>query len=265
MIRTVIAAAAALLLTACSGAEDVTARYALGEGGAGPKLLVKAAANGDARVDSGQQVLVRKGDAEYIVLGTGADAFAAKIDDFVAVMGEMLREAGLKPTALPKQPEYEVVKEGEETIADRKGDVWKVKPKAGAAGPDLAAVLSTDGKLANVGRALMMQVRMGSAQAEQIQGGRGNLEKAVHEMLGKGTVLRFGNALKLESVEKNKFSDADFALPANVLDRAKLKAKLTAERDRARAAAQAAPQPQGGAAPQAPAAPPAPTVPAPKR
>jgi hypothetical protein len=180
-------------------------------------------------------------------------------------MGEMLREAGLKPAGLPKQPDSEVTKQGEETIANYKGDVWKVKPKGGTAGPDLEAVLSTDSKLANVGRALMMQVRMGSSQAEQIQGGQGNLEKAVHEMLGKGTVLRFGTALKLESVEKNKFSDADFALPKAVYGRPELKAKLTAERNRARAAAQAAPQGPRGPAPQVPQAPSAPSVAAPKR
>ena len=128
MIRICVAAFAALALAACSKApEDTTARYTLG-GGAGT-ITVQAAANGDARVESGQQVIVRNGDTEYLVLTDSKGRFAAKVSDFIAAMGEMMREDGMKPTGLGPQSEYDLVKKGTETVAGVAGDVWNVSAK----------------------------------------------------------------------------------------------------------------------------------------
>nr|AGU10040.1 hypothetical protein [uncultured organism] len=258
MIRICIAAVAALALAACSKApEDVTARYALA-GGAGT-ITVQAAGNGDARVESGQQVLVRKGGTEYLLVTDSQGRFAAKMEDFIAAMGEMIREAGMKPTGLPPQSEYDLAKTGSETVAGIPGDVWKVSAKGAAkAGPaeTVEAVISGDPAYANVGKALTMQTRLGTAGMQQVQGGAGNLEKKVAEMLDKGMVLRFGDAIKLEKVEKAPIEPSSFTLPA-VLDKAALKTRMTAERERARAAAAKA---MPGGAPSAPAPAPAPTA-----
>lgn len=265
MIRICITAMAALALAACSKAPDVTARYALG-GGVG-SITVQAAANGDARVESGQQALVRKGGTEYMLMTDGKGKFAAKIDDFVAVIGEMMREDGMKPTGLPPQSEFDLVKKGSETVAGVTGDVWTVQPKdpkAAPPGPPIEAVVSGDSAYANVGKALSMQTRMGAKSMEQMQGGMGNLEKRVAEMLDKGMVLRFGDALKLDKVDKGPIDAKAFELPT-VVDKAALKVRLTAERARARAASGAPPmeeRPSPDAKP-APAPAPAPT-PAPK-
>lgn len=229
MIRMCLAAVAALALAACSKApEDVTARYTLG-GGVGT-VTVQAAANGDARVEAGQQKLVRKGGTEYLVLTDAKGSFAAKSSDFIAVMGDMMKEAGIKPMAMPPQVEYDLTKQGAETIAEIKGDVWKVAPKQPTPGAEsFEAVITSDPAFANVGKALEMQTKLGAAQAEQIQGGQGNLEKRVGEMLGKGMVLRFADALKLDKVEKTPIDPKVFDLPA-VLDKAALKARMTAAR-----------------------------------
>lgn len=241
MIRICVAAFAALALAACSKApEDTTARYTLG-GGVGT-ITVQAAANGDARVESGQQVIVRNGGTEYLVLTDSKGRFAAKVSDFIAAMGEMMREDGMKPTGLGPQSEYDLVKKGTETVAGVAGDVWNVSAKpakdAKAAPPTetIEAVISSDPALANVGKALSMQTRLGTAGMQQVQGGQGNLEKRVEEMLDKGMVLRFGDALKLDKLEKAPIDAKVFALPA-VIDKTALKARLNAERARARAAA----------------------------
>jgi hypothetical protein len=257
--KTCLAAVAALALAACSKApEDVTARYTLG-GGVGT-ITVEAAGNGDARVEAGQQTLVRSGGTEYLVLADGKGRFAAKMADFVAVMSEMIKEAGFKPMGMPPQGEYDLAKTGAETIATVPGDLWKVSPKKGPATETFEAVISSDPAYANVGKALEMQTRLGAAQAEQMQGGRGNLEKRVEEMLAKGMVLRFADALKLDKVEKGPIDPKSFVLPT-VIDKAALKVRLTAERERAKAAAAKAMP--GGPPPAAVQPAPAPT-PAPK-
>jgi hypothetical protein len=262
--KTCLAAVAALALAACSKApEDVTARYTLG-GGAGT-ITVQAAANGDARIEAGQQQLVRRGGDEYLLLTDAKGRFAAKVTDFIAVVGEMMKEAGFKPMGTPPQGEYDLAKQGTETIAEVPGDVWKVSAKKGPASETFEAVISSDPAYANVGKALQMQTRLGAAQAMQMQGGQSNLEKRVEEMLSKGMVLRFADALKLDKIEKGPIDPKTFTLPT-VLDKAALKTRMAAERARAQAAAKAAPAPGGPPPVQvqpAPAPTPAPT-PAPK-
>lgn len=254
MIRFPLAAAALALLAACSSQpEDMTATYAVGPAG-GMRLTVKAAANGEARVDAGQQVLIRREGKEYLILNDSQGRFAAALPDFIAAMGELLREGGMKPTGLGAQPDYALVKEGSEEIAGLKGDVWKVRPKATPTTTALDAVVSAEPRYAGIGKALAMQARLGAAGAEQMQGGQGNLEKRVAEMLDKGMVLRFGTGLKLEKVEATPLEPTTFALPDPVLDRTALKRRMATERDRVRAA-----QKKMQAPPVAP--PPAPALP----
>ncbi|MDT8758984.1 hypothetical protein MZO42_09770 [Sphingomonas psychrotolerans] len=262
MIRICLAAVAALALAACSKApEDVTARYSLG-GGQGT-ITVEAAGNGDARVEAGQQMLVRKGGTEYVLLTDSKGRFAAKMDDFVAAMGEVMKEGGIKPMGMPPQGEYDLAKQGSETIADVKGDVWKVSPKKGPATESFEAVISSDPAYANVGKALEMQTKLAAAQSKLLQGGESNLEKRVSEMLGKGMVLRFASALKLDKIEKGPIDAKSFELPT-VLDKAGIKARMNAERERAQAAAKAMQSAQPPVQ-QAPVPAPAPTpTPAPK-
>lgn len=257
MIRYCIAAIAALALAACSKApEDVTAHYSLG-GGAGA-VTVKAAANGDARLESGQQALLRKGGVDYMLITDAKGPFAANMTDFLAVIGELMREDGMKtPPAPPEQGEFELAKTGTDTIAGIQGDIWRITPKDPAKGPaqSVEAVISTDPAYAHVGQALGMQTRLGAGMQKLQGGGESKVDKLVAEMLGKGMVLRFDNTLKLDKLEKAPIDAKTFTLPA-VLDKTALKARMAAERDRMRAAA----PPQG----QPPVAVPAPGEPAPK-
>ncbi|NIJ21861.1 hypothetical protein FHS95_003572 [Sphingomonas naasensis] len=256
MIRFCIAAVAALALAACSKApEDVTAHYAVG-GGAGT-VIVKAAANGDARLESGQQALVHKGGVDYMLITDSKGSVAANMTDFLAVIGELMREDGAKPQTPPAQGDFELTKTGTDTVAGIKGEIWRITPKdptKAPAGQTSDAVINSDPAFAHVGKALSMQTRLGAAM-QQLQGGSGSFDKLIQEMLDKGMVLRFDNTLKLDKLEKGPIDAKTFALPA-VLDKAALKKRLTEERDRMRAAQAAAPtgqppiaMPPGEAAP----------------
>jgi hypothetical protein len=234
MIRICLAAAAALLIAGCSKApEDVTARYALGGGQA--SMIVKAAGNGDARIDSGGQTLIRHDGKDYLLAKDSQGSFSASVEDFIAVMVEMLKETGLKPPTMPEQPEFVLAKGGKETVGGVEGDVWKVQTKADPKTDAADAVVSEDPTLANVGKAMQIQNRLGVASMEQMQGGRTSLDRRIEEMLAKGTVLRFGPTVRLDKIERGPIDASNFALPGTILDKAALKKRLVAERERVRA------------------------------
>jgi hypothetical protein len=257
--RTCLAAAAALLLAACSKApEDVTASYAMGGRPAG--MTAKAAGNGDARVDMLGSTLIHHDGADYLVSQDSQGSFAAKVDDFVALSVEAIKARGFTPPPRPAEPDYDVTKGAAETVAGQKGDVWSVAPKGGAAGPKIEAVISSDRALVNVGKAVAMQNKLTTGGMAELRGGVGKLEQAVQDMLAKGAMLRFGDEVKLEKVTKGPLPAADFALPGTVLDRAGLKAR--AEAERARMMKMQAQMPGGGVPPVAP---PAPSAATPKK
>lgn len=256
--RMLLAAVAALSLAACSKkAEDVTATYSLG--GNSGAMTVKAAANGDARIDSGSSTMIRHGNDEYLLGKDSQGAFAAKVSDLAAVLSESMRESGMLPKDPPAQPEFELVKKGEETIADLKGDVWTVKAKDKSGAEPIEAVVDADPALAGVGRAMAMQTHLAAAGLPG-KPGPASLQSRVEELLGKGLVLRFGEGVKLEKIQRGPIAASDFALPKTILDKAALKKRFDEERKRMM---QAMPQGAGapGAAPQG--AVPAPAAPAP--
>jgi hypothetical protein len=217
-------AAAALLLSACSepAPVDMTARYANGSG----RIVVQAAANGDARVETGGQTLVRRGGTEYLVAEDARGRFAVPLPEAIAAMDEIQREAGVKPLGLGPQPDYALTRGGSETVAGVKGVLWKAHPSQVPSLTSAEAVISEDPAHRTLAAALAMQTRLGAAGMAQVQGGVGNLETRIAEMLGKGLVLRFNATLRLEKIEAGPIAAAEFALPAAVLSRAAFKARL---------------------------------------
>lgn len=231
MIRKYFAVATLLLAAACSKTpEDVSARYSIANGQG--TITVKAAGNGDTRLEAGPQTFIRHDGTDYFVLTEGNDRFAATIPDFVAAMGELIREGRKAPPPQPKEPEFEVVKGGEETIAGLKGTVWKVQTKPSMPGaPTVEVVVTDDPAFANISKAMVTQAHFASAGMEQLAGHVPNLEKKLGEVLEKGMVLRFGDGLKLEGIEKAPIAKTEFTLP-KVLDKAALKTRLDDMRKR---------------------------------
>lgn len=220
MIRRFLAAAVLLAMAACSkpAPVDMTAWYSRDQGS---PIVVKAAANGDSRVDAGERVYIRRGGVDYVVLRDAKGSFAARESDLLALYGQAADPAAPRP-----QPEYAISEAGPETVSGFGGTVWKVHPKDVPSLPAVDAVISTDPLLESVGRGLAMQTRMLITRNASMAGGLGNLEKRMLELFEKGTVLRLNNALKLDHVAKGPIAPGAFELPGLVLDRAALKARL---------------------------------------
>ena len=218
-----------LLLAACSAAKpvDLTARY-VREAPDGP-ILVKAAANGDARVEAGETVYLRKDGTDYVVLRDGQGSYAVRREDLLAVLAEGDSGLGPGPRA---QPEYAVSPGAAETVAGVKGTVWKLHPKDVPSLATADAVIADDPSLANLGKALAMQASFAIARNSAGLGGPGNLEKAMIALFEKGAVLRFGSALRLERIDKSPIDASVFELPKPLLDRAALRQRVAAERAR---------------------------------
>lgn len=221
MIR-ICLVAGLLTIAGCSRAapEDMTARYAR-EGQ--PALVVMAAANGDSRVVAGDTVFLRRGDAEYVVLHDAAGTFSTRIDDALAVFGEDQPGFSAGPRA---QPEYALTEGGREAVSGVRGLLWKGHPREVPSLTSFEGVVSTDPALAPLGRGLAMQTRFAITRNSAIGGGPGNFERAMLDLFGKGTILRFNTVLRLESIEKAPLPAALFAVPDPLLGRDALRTRL---------------------------------------
>ncbi|MCD2323184.1 hypothetical protein LQ953_04030 [Sphingomonas sp. IC-56] len=253
-MRIRFAVAGALLLAACSKSpEDATATYKLGGQSAG--MTLKVAANGDARIDMMGNTLIRKDGVDYLVGKDSQGTVVAKIDDLGQVIGTAMKESGAKPPAPPQQPDYELAKTGTETIANLPGELWKLRAKGGAPAPggELDAVIATDPAYKQMGKAMLLQTRMMTLGMRESGQPENKVDKKVEELMSKGLVLRMGQGVTLEKVEKAKFDADTFKLPAAALGRDALTARFKAERDKMEAAQKAAAA-QGGQMPAPPAA-----------
>lgn len=208
-----IAFAAALLLAACSESKpvDLTAHFA--REGSTP-ITVKAAANGDSRVEAGDRVFLRLGGKEYLVQKDAKGSYAVALDDAIAVLGATPPGQGPRP-----QPGYSLGQGGQENIAGVQGKVWKVFPKDVPSLTNVDAVIANDPGLAPMGKGLAMQSRFTISVNSGPMGGLGNLEKALIELFDKGPVIRFGTALRLDGIEKKPVAASELLLPQPVLSR----------------------------------------------
>lgn len=218
MTRIWLAVVALALAAACSAAkpEDVTARYA--RDGA-PPLTLRAAVDGDARVEAGETIFIRKDGVDYVVLSDAGGKFSARIDDALAVFAA--DKSGILPGP---HPEYALSQGAAETVAGVGGTQWKGHPKEIPSLTSFEGVVSEDPALAALGRALAMQTRF--AIMRNSATGVGTFEQAMLDLFAKGAVLRLNQALRLERIEKGPLPVSLFEIPPPLLDRAALAARL---------------------------------------
>lgn len=238
MIRKTLIIAALAMVAACSKApEDVTAHYAVG-GGRGT-ITIKAAADGDLKVEAGQQTLIRKGGVDYVVINDGTEKFAASFADFVGATADIAKQNGVKPQALPADPDYEAIEVGEEKVGEQKGAIWRVQPKGNPNGDSIQLVISRDPAYANVAKAVAMQTQLTGQRMASVYTSVPKAEKLLEDVIAKGMVLRLGEAMTLQDVTKGAIPDSEFALP-KVLDRAALRQRIMDQATKALDAAKAA-------------------------
>lgn len=238
MTRKSIILAALTLVAACAKApEDVTAHYTTA--GGQNAITVKAAANGDAKVEAGPQMLIRKGGTDYVVVNDNGDRFAASFADFVGATADIAKQNGVKPQPLPQDPDYEAIEVGEEKVGDQKGTIWRVQPKGNPGGDAIRIIVSRDPAYANVAKAIAMQTRLTGARMALAYTSMPKAEKILEDVIAKGMVLQLGDSLTLKDVTKGTIPASEFALP-KVLDRASLRKRITDQASKALDAAKAA-------------------------
>ncbi|MEG3181080.1 hypothetical protein [Sphingomonas sp. LT1P40] len=223
-MKRLLSALLVLSVAACSEPplEDVTAYYAKPEGIA---FKVEAAANGDARVTAGDQVMIHKGSAEYLVTSDATGAYAGRVADYVAVLDEAPSSGPFAGQSRP-QPDYVTAEDGAATVAGMPGVKWKIHPKDVPSLRAIDAVVSDDPALAVLGTGVAMHAKLLIERNSRGLGAKpGNLETAMMALYNKGAVLRFGTVFELERIEKGAIPADRFRLPP-VLDKAALKKRM---------------------------------------
>jgi hypothetical protein len=214
----IIAALFAVLLIAAPASADITARYAQWNGE--PPMVVQASDSGESRVTVSEAVYVTTGGVNYMILDDAQGRFVIRQQDFLNLMADLLRATtAAAPTNAPAPA---VAEGGTETLAGRAGTVFRLSdPRQPSDTFEL--VISTDPELAPLGRAIGSLVGVFGITMSRTAPGLGT---AVSELVGRGTLLRFGPLWRLESVEVAPVPQSAFALPSAPLSPEALRARF---------------------------------------
>ena len=216
--------AAAALFGAEAATADVTARYRMGPA----VMTIQVDEGGASRISMGSQMaIVARDGVTYFVAGDLAGTFAVRQDEMIAAMMQHL-----DPPNLPRPPadseggedSHRIVRRGTETVAGRTGTVYVIEAteqesaaRAGGAGE---YVISDDATLAPVGRVFARQFAQSGEGMAAALGPAILTQTAMPQLrtlLERGTLLRMGRILRLESVETAPIDAAAFELPETVL------------------------------------------------
>ncbi|MCW3835207.1 hypothetical protein ACFQ1E_00870 [Sphingomonas canadensis] len=225
MIGRIAAAALLFLAAGCAPAKpvDLSAAFAREDGGS---ILVEAAEGGDARAEADGRVYLVRGGREYVILSDAAGSFAARAEDYAALLAERAAAAKAGPSG---EPDYDLNREdATDLIAGVRGTKWRVHPRHTPSLNSAQAVISTDPTLAPAARALALQARLTVAENSVGEGGPGKLARAMLALFDKGFVLRMGDALKLDRIDAGPIAAIRFELPGAPLGRDALRARLAA-------------------------------------
>lgn len=261
---------------------DVTARYtvtppaAAAPGGAAgaaatpavppagmPVLTVSADNGGQSRLEAGAGgqsiLLITREGVGYFVAPSPQGPIIGRQADMIALMtqfaGAMATGPGRAGLDHMRAARIEVAARGSETVAGVRGTVYALTFVDGAnRSPPQEVVMSTDPRLAPVGREIVRLFELGRAPLVAIAGSEPQVYTAIRELLGRGTPIRMGPGFRLASVSTASVPASTFALPGPVLTAEQLLGRLMAMRPPSPPAATPAPAPTP--------APPAPVPPA---
>lgn len=235
--------AALLALWASPAAADVTARYVAGANAA-LAMTVEVNDRGDSRTSMGNQgaVLTVNGET-YLLMADLAGTFAVRQEDvfalFAAQARAMTSDIAAGPAAAAPPDRSVAVRQGSEVVGGRTGTIWAVRSpgEESAARPGGRArpgegggidfVVSSDPDLAPVGRVLARQLGASVDGMNRMIGpGWGRFGAAMRSIFERGTVIRFGRLLRLESVATGPVPADRFALPETVFSREQYAARM---------------------------------------
>jgi hypothetical protein len=231
-----IIAAFLALFAATPAAADITARCVSGMN-VPMALTVQVNDRGDSRLATGNQMAVLVVDGVvYVVMADLSGTFVVRQDDMLAVIAEQFRaaigEVQGPPRELNPEPAYRVVERGTEVVGGRSGTVVGLRTAGQENQPGLDFVVNTDSDLAPIGRAIALQF---GGQTAGVWGMFGPgfesqiaYAAALQSIFERGTVIRMGRIMRLDTVDNRDLPDSLFTLPSAPLSREQFAARSNA-------------------------------------
>ena len=216
---------------------DVTVRYKV-EGG-GPTIRIAAADGGNLRLQAfgpdGRSLggLITRDGVGYIVGKDAGGLWVARQDDLMALFAQMMGGPGGRQGIAAMQGvfggEYRISEGGPATVGGRQGTIYRiaaVRANPGPGGPPpMEIVMSSDPDIAPAGRELARLLNVSVGALSGALGSTPDMIAKVGEVLARGTPLKAG-PLTLDSVSAAPIPAGSFDLPAPVLSRDALMARL---------------------------------------
>lgn len=229
------------LLAASPAWADVSARYAAGDNERS-LITIEVNGRGDARMftDNQSASVIRNG-VGYLIRSDRRGTYVAREEDWTAIQIEHardLRSRGLlrfPPAAAAgsslAEPGYRVARGGSEIVGGRRGRIWLLRGRRGRAGDrTFDYVVSTDADLAPLGRFLAWLNAPSSPSREQWADAGFADGDAFRDggasIFERGTVIRVGRTMRLESVDTHPVPASEFVLPSPPLTREQLAARI---------------------------------------
>lgn len=207
-----------LLLAPLPALADVSAHYSLGSK---DKLVIEADDGGNFRTELGDKfTVIRRDGVDYIVMVDAAGGFeVARFDAVLALIAGELKQSG--DGAGSPALTFEMRAGAEESVVGYSGMIWFFGPRpvpGKEAGKQVEIVMSADPALAPIGVVFRHLIELANPLLGNMLGAGGNFPAASAELFTKGTPLRVGPVLKLESVSTTEIAAARFELPGAVMD-----------------------------------------------
>jgi hypothetical protein len=240
------------LLTASPTPAQVTARYA---SAFGPGMTVQVDERGRSRISMGNQMAVIHRDGiDYVVMGDLSGIFAVRQEDMIEALAQQARlfapersqtesaadtqQRGERqapqaaPDPIPLPPGFSAPRaNGMETVGGRTGTVWTLAPPGEDNSLAGDFVVSDDPALAPIGRVIARQYGASAGALSRMVPGTSGLEgRSFSDLYGpifaRGTIIRFGRQMRLESVDIGPVPASAFELPTEVLTRERFVARM---------------------------------------
>jgi hypothetical protein len=210
----------ALLLLSSPALADITARYRqMIEPG---EVVVQANDRGESRMTVTDAAYVTTAAGTHMILTDRQGTYVARQDDFLSLLDALSRAT--QPDAQPAASRPLAIREeGSETVAGRTGTKFRISLTEESVDA-FEVVISTDPELAPLGRVVAAHFAPFFRTTTRAMPG---LAEAVTDLLGRGTLLRFGPLFQLESLDAAPIPASAFALPSAPLSREALAARLS--------------------------------------
>jgi hypothetical protein len=220
-----------LFALAAPAAADVTLRYGPDGTQGLTGLVVEADDHGNVRAEAnGSLLFLIRGTDIYLVQQTPTGPAVARLADALALAAESRAQPNRGPVLHVRRQPFTIVPHGSERVGEWNGAAYRLETVPSASGtPARVLVVSADPALARLAP-IMEQVLM--VQTRLFQAALGvdpdpTEDRQMHELLGRGLILRSSDFVRLERLTTEPVPAERFALPGPMLSRDQLRALLS--------------------------------------